>query len=71
MNKAITQALDVATIIAMYVDMSGEIYLNHTKVGDIVSIEDEEAVNKEKIINVMKESFLKVVDGYSKKSTAK
>ena len=71
MNKAITQALDVATIIAMYVDMSGAIYLDHTKVGDIVSIEDEKTVDKEKIIAVMKESFLKVVDGYSKKPTIK
>ena len=41
------------------------------KVGDIVSTEDERSVNKKRIIAVMKESFLKVVDGYSKKSTTK
>ena len=47
--------------------MSGEIYLNHTKIGDIVDIEAEKAVNKKRIIGVMKASFLKVVDSYGEK----
>ena len=71
MNEAITQALDVVTIIAMYIDLEGEIYLNHTKIGDVVSTEDERSVNKKRIVVVMKKSFLKVVDDYSKKSTTK
>ena len=66
LKEAIEKTFDDGTIIAMYVDTKGKIYLGDTEVGQIVKKSGEEIATtgeqkKEKMIEMMKKSFLKVI----------
>ena len=58
LNMAIKNALDNGTIIAMYADMDGNIYLDDTIIGNIINEKTKSVANRGKIMNVMREKFL-------------
>lgn len=54
---AIKNALDNGTIIAMYADMDGNIYLDDTIIGKIIDKKTNSVANREKIMDVMGKKF--------------
>ena len=62
LKNAINETLKNGTIIALYVDMNGKIYLDNTEIGKIVTLHGGFNVDKDIIIDVMKKCFLKVID---------
>lgn len=54
---AIKNALDNGTIIAMYADMDGNIYLDDTIIGRIIDRKTNSVANREKIMDVMGKKF--------------
>ena len=58
LNMAIKNALDNGTIIAMYADMDGNIYLDDTIIGRIIGRKTTKSVtNRKKIMDVMRKKF--------------
>ena len=57
LNMAIKNALDNGTIIAMYADMDGNIYLDDTIIGRIIDRKTNSVANREKIMDVMGKKF--------------
>lgn len=54
---AIKNALDNGTIIAMYADMDGNIYLDDTIIGKIIDKKTNSVANRKKIMDVMGKKF--------------
>lgn len=61
LNDAIKNTFNNGTIIAMYADMDGNIYLDDTIIGRIIDRKTNSVANREKIMDVMQESFLNVI----------
>lgn len=68
LKDAIIKTFNDGTIIAIYVDMNGNIYLDDKIIGRIISKVNEDTiiinnqVNKQQMIEIMKQSFLDVVE---------
>ena len=57
--KSIKETFDNGTIIAMYCDMRGNIYLDNTIVGEILY--KNKKVSRERLIKEMRENFKRVI----------
>ncbi|MBQ6143646.1 MAG: DUF4135 domain-containing protein [Clostridia bacterium] len=62
LKNAINETFRNGTIIALYVAMDGKIYLDNTEIGKIVTLQGNFDVDKDIIIDVMKNSFLRIID---------
>jgi len=62
LKKATKVALDNYTIIALYADMNGKLYLNDIEIGKMVAFKGSLDINKDLIKNVMKRNFLRVIE---------
>ena len=61
LKNKILETLTDGTIPAMYADMQGNIYLDDKKVGEVVLTEGKQKIDKEKMIEIMKECFKEAV----------
>ena len=61
LKNKILETLTDGTIPAMYADMQGNIYLDDKKVGEVVLTEGKQKIDKEKMIEIMKECFEEAV----------
>ena len=57
LNDAIKNTFNNGTIIAMYADMDGNIYLDDTIIGRIIDRKTNSVANREKIMDVMGKKF--------------
>lgn len=67
LKDAINDTLKNGTIIALYVDMNGKIYLDNFEIGKIVTLQGSFDVNKYIIIDVMRRSFLDLINQFYNK----
>ena len=61
LENKILETLTDGTIPAMYADMNGYIYLDDKIVGEVVLTEGKQKIDKEKMIEIMKECFKEAV----------
>ena len=67
LEDAIEETFKNGTIIAMYIDITGKIFLDETQVGNVLNLDDK-PITKEDMIKTMKERFLKVINELPERS---